>query len=217
MFLTTYKAWLLPPAKLAIARPALQNVFTLVTKDGSAYPEEYSCHQAHHHFVSWFPSQLPPASQQVGFSIDVIVDEDGSPQLLLETGTEDRAATFYAGNGTSVLTFRSTVQVCSFASQQQDKHLSEIPASYATYLWLRCLRMQSGSVEYSSMRRGGVSGHGRTTQRGAISGQSSRCLEPSIFYRCFFPPQCFVDLLERQSQKIFDQCNNHYWQADVAP
>lgn len=45
------------------------------------------------------------------FSGDVIVDEDGSPQLLLETGAEDRAATFYTGNGTSVLTFRSTVQV----------------------------------------------------------------------------------------------------------
>ncbi|CAM9998664.1 unnamed protein product, partial [Ectocarpus sp. 8 AP-2014] len=47
----------------------------------------------------------------VEFSGDVIVDEDGSPQLLLETGAEDRSATFYTGNGTSVLTFRSTVQV----------------------------------------------------------------------------------------------------------
>ncbi len=49
--------------------------------------------------------------KQVVFSIDVIVDEDGSPELLLETGAEDRAATFYTGNGTSTLTFRSTVQV----------------------------------------------------------------------------------------------------------
>lgn len=55
---------------------------------------------------------FPSGTQKVEFSIDVIVDEDGSPRLLLETGTEDSAATFYTGNGTSVLTFRSTVQVC---------------------------------------------------------------------------------------------------------
>lgn len=54
------------------------------------------------------PSILP---RKVTFSGDVIVDENGSPQLLLETGTEDSAATFYTGNETSVLTFRSTVKV----------------------------------------------------------------------------------------------------------
>lgn len=48
---------------------------------------------------------------QVTFSDDVIVDEKGSPLLLLETGTTDSPATFYTGNGTSVLTFRSTIQV----------------------------------------------------------------------------------------------------------
>lgn len=48
---------------------------------------------------------------QVAFSDDVIVDEKGSPLLLLETGTTDSPATFYTGNGTSVLTFRSTIQV----------------------------------------------------------------------------------------------------------
>ncbi|CAM9547550.1 unnamed protein product, partial [Laminaria digitata] len=47
---------------------------------------------------------------QVTFSGDVIVDDGGSPLLLLETGTTDSPATFYTGNGTSVLTFRSTVQ-----------------------------------------------------------------------------------------------------------
>ncbi|CAN0022502.1 unnamed protein product, partial [Hapterophycus canaliculatus] len=47
---------------------------------------------------------------QVTFSGDVIVDENGSPQLLLETGAENNAATFYTGNETSVLTFRSTIK-----------------------------------------------------------------------------------------------------------
>lgn len=50
----------------------------------------------------------------MAFSDDVIVDESGSPRLLLETGTDDSAATFYTGNETSVLTFRSTIQVGSF-------------------------------------------------------------------------------------------------------
>lgn len=48
---------------------------------------------------------------KVGFSQAVIVDSSGSPELLLETGMTDRVATFYTGNGTSVLTFRSTIQV----------------------------------------------------------------------------------------------------------
>lgn len=76
-------------------------------------------------------------SQQVEFSIDVIVDEGGSPQLLLETGTEDRAATFYTGNGTSVLTFRSTVQVCSFASQQQQRQLFKTSLQHASVCYQR--------------------------------------------------------------------------------
>ena len=41
----------------------------------------------------------------------MIVDDGGSPLVLLETGTTDTPGTFYTGNGTSVLTFRSTVQV----------------------------------------------------------------------------------------------------------
>ncbi|CAM9188184.1 unnamed protein product, partial [Discosporangium mesarthrocarpum] len=47
---------------------------------------------------------------KVMFSGPVIVDGDGSPEMLLETGEEDRAATYYTGNGTSTLTFRYTVQ-----------------------------------------------------------------------------------------------------------
>ncbi|CAM9782404.1 unnamed protein product, partial [Sphacelaria rigidula] len=47
----------------------------------------------------------------VTFSDAVVVDDGGSPQLLLATGAISRPATFYAGNGTSTLTFRSTVEV----------------------------------------------------------------------------------------------------------
>ncbi|CAM9804617.1 unnamed protein product, partial [Scytosiphon promiscuus] len=53
---------------------------------------------------------------QVAFSRDVIVDESASPRLLLETGMVDSAATFYTGNETSVLTFRSTIQEDAFTT-----------------------------------------------------------------------------------------------------
>ena len=46
--------------------------------------------------------------------VDVTFDENvsvsGSPQLLLETGTTNRAATYQSGNGTNKLTFAYTVQ-----------------------------------------------------------------------------------------------------------
>ena len=46
---------------------------------------------------------------QVGFS--EVVNVTGSPQLTLETGSNDGIATYFSGSGTSVLLFNYTVLV----------------------------------------------------------------------------------------------------------
>jgi hypothetical protein len=53
-------------------------------------------------------------SVQVQFSEAVIVT--GTPQLVLETGATDHAATYQSGSGTNVLTFQYTVQAGDSAS-----------------------------------------------------------------------------------------------------
>lgn len=91
-------------------RPVPHNTFPFYPPGDSARPENIPTNDS---------LTTSPGPRQVEFSIEVIVDEDGSPELLLQPGTEDSAATFYTGSGTTVLTFRSTVQVGTFMSQQQ--------------------------------------------------------------------------------------------------